>query len=129
MAGNISLMRKRMYGKSSNIKCAMDRFALQMFGGKYTIEEFRKFSVSNEPAAECVINMPDRPHNFVSVGFVETVFEKSEYKPQSTEKLSTKMKNINNSSAPTESLKLKRNKPLKRDASNLENLMGITRRR
>ena len=125
VAANISLMRKQIYNKLTPIKCAPDRFALKMFGGKYEIEEFRNFSEGENFSP--IVNIPDKPHNFVSVGFVETVFEKAEYESASESKLSGKMKNINAATASTDSLKLKRNKPLKRDVSNLENIMGITR--
>jgi hypothetical protein len=41
---------------------------------------------------------------------------------------STKMQNITNATATSESLKLKRTKPLKRDENNLEKSLGIIRK-
>ena len=38
---NMSLMRKRMYGNTSRIHVAPDRFMLKKFGGSMTDDEFR----------------------------------------------------------------------------------------
>ena len=125
IAANISLMRKHMCKKLTSIKPAPSKYTLRMFGGKYSIEEFRKFSESNNYP---IIIMPDKPHNFIDVQVLDNKCYKNTTPHELThEQLGMKMDKISNAKTATEPLKLKRTRPLKRNDTNLENLIGITR--
>ena len=122
---NILLMRKQMTAVSTPIVPAPSRYILNMFGGKYTIDEFRKLS---ELKTQVLIYLPTDRQNFTDVRVVEQSFEKSTSHRELTDKqVATRLHDISSSKTVTESLKLKRNKPLKRNVANLENLIGITR--
>tara|TARA_R110002072_G_scaffold7291_4_gene39860 strand:- start:1524 stop:1904 length:381 start_codon:yes stop_codon:yes gene_type:complete len=109
---NIMIMRKKMYNSLGRIMPAPSRYSLQAFGGTMTIEEFRKNQT------------------------IDTV-EKNEIKEESFKssivrmKVDTgqKMAQITGSTGKNEPLRLKREKPLKRDANNLEMTLGITRKK
>jgi hypothetical protein len=109
---NIMIMRKKLYNTVGSIKAAPGRYMLDVFGGPMTIEEFRanqtvddgeRFPIKEEPYKSMVVKINS----------------------DSAEK----MLQITNSSGKNEPLKLKREKPLKRDVNNLEMTLGITRKK
>jgi hypothetical protein len=114
---NILLYRKKLCGTrySLGVQCAPNRFALKMFGGDMSIEEFRSYG-----SGEKMIHLPDefKPCQ---------ILEKPKYEMKSTPQ-ETKMQEIQNSTTSNETLKLKRTKPLKRDTGNtLEKSLGLKR--
>ena len=125
IAANISLMRKQMCKTLTSIKPAPSKYTLVMFGGTYSIDEFRKISESNRCP---IVNMPDKPHNFIDVQILDNKCYKNMVQQELTDKqLDLKMDKISNAKTVAEPLKLKRARPLKRNGTNLENLIGITR--
>jgi hypothetical protein len=118
---NILLMRKKLCGTrySLGIQCAPNRFALKMFGGQLTIEEFRTFGSSERPITDSL------PDEFKQCKMVER--PKYEMKNSVSD---TKMQEITNSSSSNDTLKLKRTKPLKRDTGNtLEKSLGLKKKK
>tara|TARA_B110000503_G_scaffold10795_1_gene14706 strand:- start:8715 stop:9104 length:390 start_codon:yes stop_codon:yes gene_type:complete len=107
ICGNIIMMRKKMYDKMGSVKLAPNRFKLQVFGGDMTIEQFRQNHTMDVTEAKKIYTKPviDNMIPFVS----------------STKK----MDEIKNATSNNNSLKLKRNKPLKRDYNNLESALGL----
>jgi hypothetical protein len=125
VAQNIVVMKKQMCGgKVEPIRAAPSRFALKMFGGHMTIEEFRSHG---EPGG-CVMSMPDEM-------FRVQIAMKPKYQDGATHHLTSappaysdrKMSDIHSTVAKNETLKLKRPKPLKREENNLEKSLGIIR--
>lgn len=119
IGSNILLMKKKMYGDGhlGPIKSAPNRFALDVFGGELTIEQFRNHGDS----CRAKIVMPDEIKIFQQV-------EKPKYVENVKEVSTTKIYDINNSTVTGETMKLKRPKPLKRDENNLEKTMGIKKK-
>lgn len=107
---NITLMRKKMFGKLEPIRAAPNRFSLKQFGGTMTIEEFRAGTQRDEPFEK---------KQELRIEPVKSVVIKN---PENQEKLAE----IVNSTHTNEPLRLKRNKPLKRQHNTLENSLGIT---
>ena len=109
---NIMIMRKKLYNSFGNIKPSPSRYQLDVFGGPMTIEEFRSGqTVDTGP----ITPINEEPHRSMVIKMVSG----------STDK----MAQIENSSGKNEPLKLKRQKPLKRDVNNLEMTLGITRKK
>jgi hypothetical protein len=122
IAGNIVLMYKSMYGNVRSINCAPSRFSLKTFGGKLTIEEFRSVSKATNKGA--IVKMPDELHR------LHEVIIRNEVKGIPISREQDKIDEITHSTTTVhESLKLKRQKPLKRDENNLEKSLGIIRRK
>lgn len=111
IGGNIVIMRKKLYGVCGPIKCAPNRYMLQEFGGTMTIEEFRKGST-----------MDTGPRMNEAIQVCPDLIKRIPIK------VSTKLSEISNSEGVNEPLRLKRAKPLKRDANNLEKTLGIIRK-
>lgn len=104
ICGNISLMRKRMYNKLSSVKKAPNRYALDVFGGTMTIEEFRKnVDVDGVPTTKIEVE-PVREN---TVPFISNAKKMNE------------IKNMD------DGLVLKREKPLQRNQNSLEAALGI----
>ena len=104
ICGNISLMRKRMYNKLSSVKKAPNRYALDVFGGTMTIEEFRKnVDVDGVPTTK----LESEPVRENTVPFISNVKKMNE------------IKNVD------DGLVLKREKPLQRNQNSLEAALGI----
>jgi len=118
ISGNIVLMYKQMHDRIAPIKCAPNRYALKVFGGTLTIEEFRKLS---ESGPRVHVRMPDEVYH------IQEVVAKYEVKAPTEGNLDAKFQEVSRSSTNNETLKIKRQKPLKRDANNLEKTLGITR--
>jgi hypothetical protein len=114
-AQNILLMRHNMCGGiTTPIRSAPNRYVLDKFGGTMTIEEFRSFG-DTAPITSCV------EETLIAGPSVARTT-----RPEGTS--TTKMQNISNATASSETLKLKRTKPLKRDENNLEKSLGIIRK-
>ena len=109
---NIMIMRKKLYNSFGNIKPAPSRYSLDVFGGPMSIEEFR--------AGQTIDTGPKTPINETS--YKSMVIRMN---TDSTDKLAQ----ITHSTGKNEPLKLKRQKPLKRDVNNLEMTLGITRKK
>ncbi len=107
VCGNIIMMRRRMYNQSSPVKCAPDRFKLKEFGGSMTIEEFRGNLTKDVTKSKPIETTP----------VVENVIP--------IVSNTKKMDEIKNATSSNNSLKLKRNKPLKRNHNDLESALGL----
>lgn len=108
MCGNMVIMRKQMFGKIGSIKPAPNRFKLKEFGGNLSIEEFRENAIKDEEVIQNEINSEEVTNIVIPI-------------QQSTKKLS----DIQNSTRSNDALRLKRNKPLKRNQNNLESALGL----
>lgn len=118
----LALMRKQSYGKSMPCWPAPKREGLSCFGGTMSIEQFRSFGGVVEPPR---IHYPfEKFHFATSVSGGERT---PEVQPLARNK-GTHIHDINTSSVETDTLRLKRNKPLVRSTSKLENSLGIKRR-
>jgi len=107
ICGNIIMMRRKMYNQLGSVKPAPNRFKLQTFGGDMTIEQFRENqTVDVSPCKE----IDAKPIVNIVIPFVSNT---------------KKMDEIKNASSNNNALKLKRNKPLKRDYNNLESALGL----
>lgn len=113
----LGLMRKQTYGKYVQVFAAPKRQALACFGGKLTIEEFRAYGGVTEPP---VVSFPNEKQLIQTV----TSSVATRVAPQDHGRL----KAIETATAETDSLKLKRSKPLARSASKLESTLGIIRK-
>ena len=107
ICGNIIMMRKKMYKQIGSIKPAPYRFMLEEFGGDMTIEQFRKNQTIDDMKPE---EIDTKPVVNNVIPFVSNT---------------KKMDEIKNASSNNSALKLKRNKPLKRDYNNLESALGL----
>jgi hypothetical protein len=108
ICGNIVVMRKQLFGKIGSIKPAPNRFKLTVFGGDLTIEEFRENTMRDQNIEPKEIDSEEVTDILIPI-------------QQSTKKLS----DIQNSTRSNDALRLKRNKPLKRNQNNLESALGL----
>jgi len=114
----LALMRmKATGGRYEKLWPAPKREALACFGGKISIEEFRMYGGPIEPP---IVHWPFEHRYVPTIGPDTHVQEKSFS--------GGKMKAIEDSTSQSESLKLKRDKPLARASSKLESVLGITRK-
>jgi hypothetical protein len=123
---NIALYRKRSTDNLQPLTPAPNRYCLKCFGGTMDIDEFRNVSSDNYPR----IREPNSiylPCEVVTKSFIKEQQSTTTYKNSNIRDLRDKMSEINNSKTTTETLRLKRPKPLKRDKNNLESMLGITR--
>lgn len=107
VCGNIIMMRRKMYNQIGPVKCAPDRFKLKEFGGDMTIEEFRQ-NLTKDTTQPEPIEMAPVVDNIIPI-------------ISNTKK----MDEIKNATTNNNALKLKRNKPLKRNHNNLESALGL----
>lgn len=117
---NITLMRMKTTKNLKPVCRAPSRYCLKIFGGPMDIEEFRKVGADNFPH----LQMPDSLH------IIPHVVTKTTVEPArmaTARDIKNKMEEINNSTTTTETLRLKRPKPLSRDKNNIESMLGITR--
>jgi hypothetical protein len=122
----LMMMRRRAIGHYTPLWPAPKREALKIFGGTMTIEEFRSYGGLVEPP---IIHWPDEKRHVPIVGGATAVMETaggSEAPPPTKDK--TRLKAIQNSTSSSDTLKLRRTKPLARAESKLENVLGITRK-
>lgn len=108
MCSNMILMRKKKFRKLSHIKPAPKRQTLKVFGGALDINEFRSNSIVDKVEDKLDIN--EKSENDVIVPIVSNT---------------KKMYEIKSASGTNEQLRLKREKPLKRDQNNLESVLGL----
>lgn len=107
ICGNMIMMRKKLFGKLGSIKPAPKRLRLVEFGGDLTIEQFREnLLVDDGP--------PEEAHTEPVPNIVVPVVSNT-----------SKMYEIKSASSKNEPLRLKREKPLKRDQNNLESVLGL----
>tara|TARA_B100001559_G_scaffold226243_1_gene190159 strand:- start:1836 stop:2165 length:330 start_codon:yes stop_codon:yes gene_type:complete len=101
------MMRRKLFDKIGQIKKAPRRQRLIEFGGDMTIEQFRENSnidkeipkeIDTEPVRDIVIPIHDN---------------------------TKKMNDIKIATGKNETLRLKREKPLKRNENNLESVLGL----
>ena len=107
ICGNIIMMRKKMYNQLGGIKPAPSRFSLKEFGGDMTIDQFRENQTIDVTKPK---EIETKPVVNNTIPFVSNA---------------KKMDEIKNASSNNSALKLKRNKPLKRDYNNLESALGL----
>jgi len=107
ICGNMVMMRRKLFDKIGTIKKAPHRQRLIEFGGDLDIDKFRENNVVDvEKPREIEIEpLPERVIPIVS----------------NTKKLS----DITSASGKNETLRLKREKPLKRNENNLETALGL----
>jgi hypothetical protein len=117
MQSFLSLMRLQTYGKYVPLFAAPKRTALKIFGGTMDIEEFRACFGKTPPS----VNFPNQIQLEQKVGSVTTA-------SNSDSNSKSKLKAIEEATTPTDTLKLKRDKPLARSKSKLESALGITRK-
>ena len=117
---NISLMRMKTTKNLKSVCRAPNRYCLKAFGGTMDIEEFRNVGADNFPH----LQMPNAI--YMSPHILNKTSNESRSMATARDNKS-KMEEINNSTTTTETLRLKRPKPLARDKNNLESMLGITR--
>ena len=118
----ITLYKKRVLGKITPTQRAPSRYALKLFGGTMSIEEFRK-GMSDKWVTLPNINF----HPLIINKYKEiTKIDKKKQSVIITEE--SKIDDINNSESTTDDLRLKRPIPLKKAKNNLETLMGLKKR-
>jgi MYM-type Zinc finger with FCS sequence motif len=120
----LALMRRKAFGKTVPLWAAPKREALTCFGGTMTIEEFRSFGGAVEPPQ---VYYPFEKRFVPTVGNDNTNLRSATTVP-STVGGAGRLKAIENSSSETDTLRLRRNKPLVRATSKLENALGIKRK-
>jgi hypothetical protein len=119
----LAMMRLRALGRYYPLWAAPKRDILKCFGGTMTIEEFRTFGGAVEPPQ---IYYPyEKRYLPVIGGEVRGACENVMHAPSGG---GERLKAIENSSTETDTLRLKRNKPLVRATSKLENALGIKRK-
>ena len=113
-ASSINSNMLMLRNKGTPIKLALPRTMLEMFGGTMSIETFR-IGCDRTPLAHKQDKQNIIPCETRRLAFNEI---------RNDEKLAE----INGSTSTNEPLRLKRDKPLKREQNNLEGLLGIKRR-
>jgi len=107
ICGNMVMMRRHLFGKRGSIQCAPKRQTLIEFGGTHTIEQFRSnVLIDDEPREE----ITEEPEVELTIPQVKNV---------------AKLYEIKGAVGTNEPLRLKREKPLKRDQNNLETVLGL----
>lgn len=122
----LAMMKRRMTGKYTPTWPAPKREALKCFGGTMSIEEFRSYGGLVEPPR---IHFPFEKLYFATnvTGGGEGPITHVKGKV-STADTHGRLAAIETASAVTETLRLKREKPLVRSTSKLENALGIKRK-
>lgn len=121
----IHIMRKMMTGETSPLRGAPTRYALQKFGGPLTIQEFRENGSSKNKE---IVLVTEKHKLFIDMSTNQYSTTKT---TSNNEDHSNKLKHIVNvnHNVSTDTLKLKRSKPLQRDTSStLETSLGIRRK-
>lgn len=122
----LALMRLQALGKHVPLWPAPKREALSCFGGTMTIDAFRSFGGRVEPPQ---VYYPYEKRFVPTIG-CETASTRCTTGSGAVSISSGggRLKAIENSSSETDTLRLKRNKPLVRATSKLENALGIKRK-
>jgi len=102
------MMRKKMYNKIGSVRLAPNRERLAVFGGDLSIEEFRSDNLVDTEIPN-PIQTDDFEDRVVPVTSSNVV----------------KMEEIKSADGKNETLRLKREKPLKRNQNNLESALGL----
>jgi len=117
-------MRKKALGKYTPLWPAPKRWALKCFGGTMSIEEFRSYGGLVEPP---IVHFPNEKLYLPIVG--GTTQENTPVPGTRMTKTDKQhMHAIETANAETSTLKLKRQKPLQRSESKLENMLGIKKK-
>jgi len=120
----LATMRMQSMGKFTPLWPAPKRQALKCFGGTLTIDEFRSFGGKVEPPQiffpfeKMYTAVPSTSHADVALASGQI----------SASAGARRMAAIENATAETDTLKLKRTKPLARSTSKLESALGIRRK-
>lgn len=104
---NVVFYRKKKYNIYGPISPAPSRYRLKCFGGDMTIEDFKKNNIKHNPNNKTEINEVNYVSNFINIDNKE------------------KLNKIQKSNEQTDTLKLKRSKPLKKTHNALEMALGI----
>lgn len=115
----IASSHKELTGKLKIPPRAPDKLCLEAFGGTMDIDEFRCINGVNMP----IISMPNQVQLVQNVSRATKII----YTEPNEKQRESKMTSINNTTVKSETLKLKRTKPLKREINNLETMIGLTR--
>jgi hypothetical protein len=107
ICSNIIIMRKKLYNKLGSIRIAPLREELDVFGGTMTIEEFRNDSVVDKEKPK---EIDKKPLESKVIPIISNT---------------KKMDEIKSATGKNETLRLKREKPLKRNQNNLESALGL----
>lgn len=121
----LALMRLQALGKHVPLWAAPKREALACFGGTLSIDEFRAFGGRVEPPQ---VYYPFEKRFVPIIGGETSGRSAGGTTASSMSKGTERLKAIENSSTETDTLRLKRNKPLVRATSKLENALGIKRK-
>lgn len=121
----IATMRVQALGHRAPLWPAPKRQALKCFGGTMSIEEFRSYGGLKEPPQ---LFWPFERLVVMTRSEVDASHSPVAAKVSGRGVSGEKMAAIENASAKTETLKLKRNKPLGRATSKLESALGIKRK-
>jgi hypothetical protein len=123
----LAMMRLRAFGKFVPLWPAPKRQFLKCFGGTMSIEEFRTYGGSVEPP-QLYFPIQKQVHPLLNDSRSEAGTLRGSTALASASADKSKLMAIENSTSQSETLKLKRNKPLARAASKLESTLGITRK-
>ena len=122
----LAMMRLRAFGKFVPLWPAPKRQFLKCFGGSMGIEEFRTYGGLVEPP-QLYFPIQKQVHPLLNDSKCDLgTLRGPSVALASTDK--SKLMAIEHSISQSETLKLKRNKPLARAASKLESTLGITRK-
>lgn len=115
--GNIMLLRRRMYGRGT-VKCvpAPHFSRLERFGGDMDIEKFRESNVADMGPLNKHIRTDTVQEDVTQVIPLQTT---------NTATTDNKMWEINQTEVSNQPLRLRREKPLKRDQNNLASMLGL----
>ena len=118
----ITLYKKRIFCIITPTRRAPSRYALELFGGSMSIEEFRR-GLTNK-----WISMPNINFHPLIINKYEQITKIDKRKQSVIITEESKIDDINNSESTTDDLRLKRPIPLKKAKNNLETLMGLKKR-
>jgi len=118
----ITLYKKRVVGKITPVRPAPSRYALKLFGGSMTIQEFRN------GAKNMWIKLPNSNYYPLIVNKYKEITSKEKRKESTIITEESKIDDINSSESTTDDLRLRRPIPLKKAKNNLETLMGLKKR-
>ena len=118
----ITLYKKRILGKVTPTRIAPSRYALELFGGSMTIQEFRSGTESTW------VQIPNSNYYPLIVNKYKEITSKEKRKESIIITEESKIDDINNSESTSDDLRLKRPIPLKKAKNNLETLMGLKKR-
>ena len=121
----LAMMRRRSIGRYESLWPAPKREALACFGGSMTIDEFRSYGGLVEPPR---IHYPFEKLYFATSGGEASPTNTKTGTSSNQVQNSGRLKAIENSSTETDTLRLKRNKPLSRATSKLESVLGLKKK-